>query len=123
MKVAVSGEKAPRIATSAEPPDLILFDTMHPGCHHPGHATRLPRIAASGRFEALLRTGKADASQRVQLARGLAAMMASPVDAVGAALPDRAAALERHVRRFEFDSARALVRAALSNWPGAVPPD
>jgi CheY-like chemotaxis protein len=37
VKVAVSGEKALRIATSAEPPDLILFDTMNPGCHHAGH--------------------------------------------------------------------------------------
>jgi hypothetical protein len=33
----------------------------------------------------------------------------------------RATALERHIRRFEFDSARELVLAALSNWPEAVP--
>ena len=33
----------------------------------------------------------------------------------------RATALERHIRRFEFDSARELVLAALASWPEVLP--
>ena len=39
-----------------------------------------------------------------------------------AAFGAQAPTLERHLRRFEFDSAREIVQAALSRWPGAVAP-
>ena len=42
--------------------------------------------------------------------------------ALTSVLGARATALARHVRRFEFDSAREIVLAALSSWPEAVPP-
>jgi HPt (histidine-containing phosphotransfer) domain-containing protein len=131
-----------------------------------------PLADQAEQLETLLRTGEADAAQRVQRAQSMAATMDRLVQAVGAALPaqqrpamagvdiahlrsvvealehllaeddaravdlhaanaaalasvlgDRATALERHVQRFEFDSASELVLAAMSNWPEAVPPD
>jgi putative two-component system response regulator len=80
VKVANSGEKALRIATTGQPPDVVLLDVMMPGLGGPDVIRSLRRPDGSLPFAVLVVTGAAEVIAPLRSELGPEAVLEKPFD-------------------------------------------
>ena len=80
VKVAVSGEKALRIATGAKPPDLILLDIMMPQMDGYEVCKRLKAVSLTADIPVIFVTARADEEdERIGLEMGAVDYITKPI--------------------------------------------